>query len=105
MSLQHIYYSIQSSVIRRRSNFHGLTLKAMVEHFPPMMNVNKDFQTKAQYFPQNKTFLVNGFTSGLFHDVWQILEQRLNFTSLFYKREIRNWGKVTQFPNGTFVTT
>ena len=97
--------SITFSYIRRRSNFHGLILKTMVERFPPIMIVNKDFKTNAQYFPKNKTFLVNGFTSGLFHDVWQIIEQRLNFTSLFYKQRRTNWGNVIDLQNGTFLTT
>ena len=97
--------SITFSYIRRRSNFHGLILKTMVERFPPITIVNKDFKTNAQYFPKNKTFLVNGFTSGLFHDVWQIIEQRLNFTSLFYKQRRTNWGNVIDLQNGTFLTT
>ena len=77
----------------------------MVEHYPPMMIVNKDFKNFSLYFPQNKTYLVNGFTSGLFHDVWKVIEHNLNFTSLFYKPETINWGKVTKLSNGTFIST
>ena len=70
-----------------------------------MMIVEKDFQDNALYFPQNKTYLVSGFISGLFHDVWQLIENYLNFTSLFYKPETINWGKVSQLSNGTFTST
>ena len=60
---------IQSSrFVRRRSNFHGLVLKGLVETWLTTMIVDDNY-------------LVNGFTSGLIHDIWQILEHRLNFTS------------------------
>ena len=77
----------------------------MIEHYPPILIINEDFKKDAPHFPQNKTYLVNGFTSGLFHDVWQVIENNLNFTSLFYKQETNNWGKVFKLPNGTFIST
>ena len=80
-------------------------MKAMVEHYPPMMIVNNNFKKNALYYSQNKTYLVNGFTSGLFNDVWQVIQNQLNFTSLFYKPETINWGKVTKLSNGTFTST
>ena len=80
-------------------------MKAIVEHYPPMMAIDEDYKEHAIYFSQNKTYLVNGFTSGLFHDVWQVIGNHLNFTSLFYKPETINWGKVSQLSNGTFTST
>ena len=74
----------------------------MVDHYPPTIIVNKGYK---KHFPLNKTYLVNGFTSGLFHDVWQVIEHRLNFTSTFYKPETTNWGNVAELPNGTIIPT
>ena len=97
---------IQSSrFVRRRSNFHGLVLKGLVETWLTTMIVDDNYQKSSPYFPQNKTYLVNGFTSGLIHDIWQILEHRLNFTSLLYKPENIVWGNVEKLSNGNYSIT
>ena len=78
----------------RRSNFHGLKLKALVEAEPPLMILDSAYLTNAPYFPQNKTYFVNGYTSGLFQDVWSLLEKKLNFSTYLYKPKVRNWNKI-----------
>ena len=87
--------------MRRRSNFHGLTMKALVETWHPSIMIEDTYMKKAVFFPQNRTYLVNGFTSGLYHDVWKLFEHQLNFSCLIYKHEQTNWGKVEKLPNGT----
>ena len=82
-----------------------MTLKGIVEPWQPSMILDNSYLKKAPYFANNQTYLVNGFTSGLFQDVWQILENQLNFTSLLYKPKHINWGHVEKQPNGTYSIT
>ena len=93
--------SITKEMVKRRSNFHGLTLKAMAEFSGLNMVGNSDYLTKAPYFNENQTYLINGFTSGYIDDIFQIMQQRLNFTASIYKRKVTSWGKVLRHDNGT----
>ena len=69
------------------------------------MLVNETYKLDAPFFPQNKTYLVNGYISGFFDDLWQLLEERLNFTTKFYKPLTRNWGDAESHANGSLITT
>ena len=69
------------------------------------MLVNEAYKLDAPFFPKNKTYLVNGYTSGFFNDLWQLLEKKLNFTTKFYKPLTRNWGDAEMHKNGTLITT
>ena len=51
--------SIHSNFIKRRSNFHGLVLKSMVEWSGNNMNANPNFIQNAPYFSENNTYLGN----------------------------------------------
>ena len=55
----------------------------------------------APYFSNNDTYLMNGHVSGLFIDILQILQEKLNFTTMIYKRRKPSWGYVKKLPNGT----
>ena len=90
---------------KRRSNFEGLTLKALIEMDEPLTKIKSKYKTYAPYFPQNQTYLVNEFTSGLFLEVWDLLEEHFNFTTRLYKPLVTNWGNAKLFPNGTLVTS
>ena len=70
-----------------------------------MMMIKKDFKSKAPYFPSNGSYLINGYTSGMFRDVWHLLESGLNFTTLHFTNEAMAWGYAKKFHNGTKITT
>ena len=48
--------NISSNFIKRRSNFHGLTLKVMVEFSGSSMNVDPTYIEKSPYFSNNETY-------------------------------------------------
>ena len=90
--------------VRRRSNFQGLTLKVMVEFEGNSMNANSSYITNAPYFPENETYLLNGYTYGVFHDVLNVLQGHLNFSAQLFKRKDGAWGMVYPQDDGTFKT-
>ena len=59
----------------------------MTEFSPIRMDANARYFNEAPFFPNNKTYLVNGFTKGIFQDVLEMLQDKLNFTYDMYKRE------------------
>ena len=59
---------VNPNFVRRRSNFQGVSLKAMTEFDGNSINANPSFLTDAPYFPENETYLLNGFTYGVFQD-------------------------------------
>ena len=90
---------------KRRANFHGLKLKAMVELSGSELVADPEYVDKAPFFPNNQTFLVNGYIYGKFHDVLETLQRQLNFTSDLYKRKEVAWGYIYPQPNGTYRGT
>ena len=97
--------NISSNFMKRRSNFHGLTLKVMVEFSGSYMNADPTYIEKSPYFSNNETYKVNGYTYGSFNDVLETLQSQLNFTSNLYKRKKAAWGFVFPQPNGTYRGT
>ena len=97
---------INHNWIKRRQNFHGLTLKAMVEFSGYELQANKKYIENAPYYPNNDTYLINGYIYGLINDVFETLETQLNFTTLLYKRNKNwGWGDMKIQPNGTLHGT
>ena len=97
--------NVNSNFIKRRSNFQGLTLKGMVEFVPGLMQADADYTKKAKYNSNNETYFMNGYQSGLFDEVLQILQSRLNFSTLLYKRKEVAWGYIYPLSNGSFHGT
>ena len=124
--------SVSSNFIKRRSDFHGLILKGMTDFEGTDMRADDSYLTSASYFAgiytfyhsfkrktlhisvtilnttifsENDTYLVNGYTSGLFQDVLDVLESQLNFSTLLYKRKTTFWGSFYNHPNGTVYGT
>ena len=97
--------NVNPNFIQRRSDFHGLVLKGMVEFTGLNMNADSSYLEKAQYFPNNETYLVTDFTYGLFHDVLLILQEKLNFTTELYKRKELIWGHIYPLNNGSYEGT
>ena len=93
---------VNHDFIKRRSNLFGIVLKGIVG-FSGLNMFAKDpkYREKAPYFSVNKTYQVNGFTDGLFHDILMTLQDQLNFTSVLYKRKEDNFGGFNS-KNGTF---
>ena len=97
--------NINPNFIKRRSNFHGLLLKGVVQFSGLDMNANASYLVNAPYFSSNGTYEVTGFTYGLFNDVLDILQDCLNFTTVLYKRKEVAWGYIYPQPNGSYVGT
>ena len=95
---------VNSNFVRRRSNFQGVSLKAMTEFDGNSINANPSFLTDAPYFPENETYLLNGFTYGIYHDVLNVLQDHLNFSTQLFKRKDGAWGMVYPQDDGTFKT-
>ena len=98
-------FNIHSDFVKRRSNFHGLVLKGVVNFSGLEMNAHASYLKDAPYFLNNRTYEVTGFTYGLFHDVLNILQDCLNFTTILYKRKEVAWGYIYPQANGSYVGT
>ena len=85
---------VNPNFVRRRSDFQGVALTVMAEFEGNSINANPDYKTFAPYFPENETYLLNGFTYGLYHDVLEILQEHLNFSAQILKRRDGQWGMV-----------
>ena len=97
--------SIQPNFDKRRADFKGLVLRSIVEFSGFSMNADKSYVAEAPFFTNNKTYLVNGFTYGIFDEVLSILESTLNFTCLRFKNQVEAWGDVYPQGNGTYKGT
>ena len=96
---------IERDLIMRRSNFHGIELKAMTETIGTLIMLDSEYVQKAKYFSENETYLVNNYISGSFHDIFLELQSQLNFTTKIFKRKERSWGYVYPQHNGSYVAT
>ena len=76
----------------------------MTEFRGNLINANTSFLTDAPYFPENETYLLNGFTYGIYHDVLNVLQDHLNFSTQLFKRKDGAWGMVYPQDDGTFRT-
>ena len=93
------------SLIKRRSNFHGMQLIGMTEYEPPMIYFPRDFAKKVTYFSNNDTYDMTYLVSGYFIDALHSLEKKYNFTMKLYKRNDGGWGMPETLENGTVVAT
>ena len=89
----------------RRSNFHGITLRGMVEFRGLNLNADPKYLQNAPFYPNNQTYLVNGYTYGLMYDILEQLQNKFNFTTLLYKKKKEAWGYVYPQPNGSYIAT
>ena len=55
---------INQNFIKRRSNFHGLQLKAVTESWANDLILDSRYKKDAPYFANNDTYFVNGHTLG-----------------------------------------
>ena len=94
-----------TDLVTRRSNFHGLQLKAMTDSSGTTMALKDNYITEAKFYSNNDTFFVNGYAYGIFNDVLQILQNQLNFTTQLYKRKDGQFGYIYKQLNGSFKGT
>ena len=87
--------------VQRRGNFQGYHMKAITEKDPPAIKINL---SSGNYDGINQVYDVTGNVEGMYFDMFQILQEQLNFTSSLYKRKDGKWGPITILENGTILT-
>jgi hypothetical protein len=98
--------SVNSSFLKRRSDFNGITLNAMVEiEKPTLWIVDPDYKNNVPYHAENDTYDVTGLTNGIFHETLMALQAELNFSTNIYKRQDGIWGLPQVLPNGDIELT
>ena len=84
----------------RRANFHGYQIKAMTEHYPPVLSIDL---SSAKYDNLSHTYDVTNSISGMYHGIFEDLKESLNFTSSLHKRKDGKWGPTTVLANGSVI--
>ena len=84
----------------RRGNFHGYQMKAMTNHYPPFISIS---YFSAKYDEMSKKFDVTNSVDGMFYDIFQDLQEYLNFTSSLHNRLDGKWGPTTVLANGSVI--
>ena len=96
---------VVKNLISRRSDFQGIILKSSSNWSGTNFKLDLIYKERAPYYPNNDTYLINGYTTGVVQDVLEILQQRLNFSTLLYLRGDGVWGNVFTKPNGSIIGT
>ena len=96
---------VERDFVLRRSDFHGLNLRAMTQDTGNDIIFDSDYKEKAVFYTNNQTYLVTHLTSGIFFDVLVYLQNSLNFSTHLYKRSDNGWGYVYPQANGSLRAT
>ena len=88
---------------KRRNNFHGIQLSAMVETYVNDVKFPNDFTSKVKYFSNNQTYEVTEVAYGIYIDILHSLEHTFNFSTKLYLRKDRKWGMPQRLSNGTEI--
>ena len=79
----------------------GIQLVTMVENQLPFNVFEKNALDRAHFHQENDTYEMRPYISGLFFQLFTILERELNFTGHLLKRKDGKWGaKDPSKPNG-----
>ena len=89
------------SFVQRRGNFHRYNLKAITEEEIPYIKIDL---LLANYDETNQVYDVTQKVEGMYYDIFQILQEQLNFTASIHKRKDGKWGPITKLENGTILT-
>ena len=85
-------------------SFGGIHLVTMVESQLPFNVFEKNALERAYYHQENETYEMRPYISGLFCELFTILERKLNFTGHLLKRKDGKWGaKDPSKPNGELI--
>lgn len=84
----------------------GATLVTMTEVQKPFNVFDSSFKSLAKYYDNNQTYEMRNFiSSGLFYQLFTVLEEKLNFTGQLLKRKDGKWGaKDITKANGMFFS-
>lgn len=97
--------NIEKDFIKRRSNFHGIILKAMTDVSGNEIAFDPKYPELATYFSNNETYEMTNYTTGIYIDVLNELQNALNFSTIIYKRKVLAWGFVYPQENGSVIAT
>ena len=86
------------SFVQRRGNFHRYNLKAITEEEIPYIKIDLSL---ANYDETNQVYDVTQKVEGMYYDIFQILQEQLNFTASIHKRKDGKWGPTTVLANGS----
>ena len=104
MGLKYIELSNMINIVSRRSDFEGIELVTMLENQMPFNVFEENALEKAYFHEENSTYEMRPYTSGLFFQLFTILERKLNFTGRLLKRKDGKWGsKDPTKPNGMYL--
>ena len=97
--------SIIGNFVTRRNDFQGLPLTIMTEAQSPFTAFDSAFMQNAKFHVQNETYEIRNYASGLFFELFKVLEKELNFTGHVLKRKDSGWGgPSSNWPNGMSIT-
>ena len=96
-----IIWTEPQSMIKRRSNFHGIHLKSLTGPSGDNVRLDSKYSSEALYFPNNETYDISNHVSGIIIDIVSIMTNNLNFTTNYFMRKDRKWGTVIKYSNGT----
>ena len=89
----------------RRRNLHGRHFAAVTNDDGYYIKQDQDFEARAIFHSNNKTFEVTNLLHGMHIDFLEKLAGLLNFTYTLYKREDGVWGtEIDGKPNGMIET-
>ena len=97
--------NVEKNLIIRRADFQGIVLKSSSNWSGSNLKLDLTYKETAPYYSENDTYLINGYTSGVFQDILEIFQKRLNFSALLYLRGDGVWGNVYPMPNGSTFGT
>ena len=82
---------------KRRSDFQGLILNGLTDEEGSSITLNSNYCNLSKTFGHKNSsyFNVTGYVSGIYYEVLQLLQSRLNFTTNLSKRQDGRWGTVT----------
>ena len=92
---------INTTFVERRSDFQDYHMIAMTEVSPPFIHLNL---SSATYDETSDTFDVTKSVSGMYYEMFLIMQKHLNFTATLKKRKDGKWGPTTVLDNGTIIT-
>ena len=90
---------IEQNILKRRQNFHGSKLMAVTNEDHNFIKTGN--LKNAPYFPTNETYDVTGLVHGSYFDIWMMMQNNLNFTTIIYRKKVKKYGVPVQHPNGS----
>ena len=89
-----------SSFEERRSNFQGYQMKVMTGSFSPYVII--DYNTAILNI-ESQTYDVTTSVKGLDIDLFQDMQNYMNFSTTLHERQDKKWGPITALDNGTII--